>query len=272
MPMLEDLAVNKLLPDPTAELRNPRMVILHTMGGFLRGTDSHFRNPNVKTEAHFGIGGPEDPDGLDGVIWQWVDTSRRADANVDANAFAFSIETSDGNRKPIPAWSPKQIDALVRLIDRLCSLHGIPRRVVTDPHDPVGGIGWHTMWGAPSKWCAVSKECPGPARIEQFNNVLLPALGISPAGGGGGGPVSPLPGTVDPPWPGTVFKRRESSGEHVCLIQSKLRALGHPIAQVAGCPYGPQTEAAVRLFQAAHGLDDDGKVGKNTWNALFRVG
>ena len=272
MALFEDLAVNKLLPDPTVALTNPRMIIVHTMGGFLRGTDSHFRNPNVKTEAHFGIGGPEDPGGLDGVIWQWVDTSRRADANVEANAFALSIETSDGNRKPVPAWSPKQIDSLVRLIDRLCSLHGIPRRVVTDPHDPVGGLGWHTMFGAPSKWCAVSKECPGPARIEQFNSVLLPALGITPAGGGGGGPESPLPGAVDPPWPGIVFKRRESSGEHVCLIQSKLRALGHPIAQVAGCPYGPQTEAAVRLFQAAHGLDDDGKVGKNTWNTLFRVG
>ena len=270
MAMLDDLAVNKLLPDPTAALHNPRMLIIHTMGGFLRGTDAHFRNPSVKVEAHFGIGGPEDPEGLDGVIWQWVDTSRQADANVDANAFAISIETSDGNRKPVPAWSPKQIDSLVRLIDKLCSLHSIPKRVVGDPHDPVGGLGWHTMFGAPSKWCAISKECPGPARIDQFNTVLLPALGI------GSGPVPPPPPppplTVDPPWPGILFKRRESSGEHVCRIQNRLRALGHPIAQAAGCPFGPQTEAAVRLFQQSQGLDDDGKVGKNTWNALFKTG
>lgn len=271
MAVLGDLAVNKLLPDATAALPNPRMIIVHTMGGFLQGTDAHFRNPNVRVEAHFGIGGPEDPPGLDGVIWQWVDTSRQADANVDANAFALSIETSDGNRKPIPAWSPAQIDSLVRLIDRLCTLHGVPRRVVTDPHDPAGGLGWHTMFGAPSKWCAVSKECPGPARIEQFNSVLLPALGIPAGSGSGSGGSGPAPGTVDPPWPGIVFKRRVSSGPDVCRIQDRLRALGHPIAQVAGCPFGPQTEAAVRLFQQSRGLEDDGKVGQNTWNALFAV-
>jgi hypothetical protein len=271
MAVLEDLAVNKLLADPTAALVRPRMVIVHTMDGFLLGTDAHFRKPSVKVEAHFGIGGPHDPPGLDGVIWQWVDTSRQADANVEANDFAISIETSDGGHDPAPPWSQKQVESLVRLIERLCSLHGIPRRVVTDPHDPVGGLGWHTMFGAPSKWCAVSKTCPGPARIEQFRTEVLPALGVAVEPDPGGGTGGPAP-AVDPPWPGVVFKRRVSSGPDVCRIQARLRELGHPIDQIATCPFGPQTEAAVRLFQQSRGLTDDGKVGKDTWNALFAVG
>ncbi len=151
------------------------MIIFHTMNGTLRGTDSFFRE-TVATESHFGIGGSSDQ-GLDGVIWQWVDTERRADANRNANAFALSIETSDG-ADPDQPWSPRQLASLIALTRRLAELHDIPMRIVTSADDPIGGLGWHVMFGAPGPWALVAKTCPGPVRIAQLHDIVFPALGI----------------------------------------------------------------------------------------------
>lgn len=49
----------------------------------------------------------------------------------------------------------------------------------------------------------------------------------------------------------------------------------HDLLQIAapGTPgygvFGPKTEAAVREYQGTHGLDDDGRVGRQTWTALL---
>jgi N-acetyl-anhydromuramyl-L-alanine amidase AmpD len=268
MALLEDMATMKLLGDAAPRL-DPRMIIVHTMAGFLKGTDAEFHNSNL--ESHFGIGGPADGADFDGVIWQWVDTDRQADANRKANAFALSIETSDGKDHRNP-WSAKQLDSLIKLMGRLCDTHKIPRRVVTAWDDPVGGIGWHTMFGAPSNWTKVSKVCPGPTRIGQLHDTVFPALGVTaeagPNPGANPGPAA-TGGAVNPPFPGIVFKRHASSGPDVCRIQERLRALGHVIDRKPNCPFGPQTETAVIAFQKDHNLGDDGKVGKDTWNALF---
>lgn len=71
-----------------------------------------------------------------------------------------------------------------------------------------------------------------------------------------------------PPFPGVVLKRG-SDGPDVCLVQERLRELGHSIDSRPGCPFGPQTEKAVKAFQQSQGLEDDGRVGKLTWLALF---
>jgi N-acetylmuramoyl-L-alanine amidase len=171
--MFFDFAVKKPLPEAESQPRiTPRVVIVHTMDGTLLGTDSLFRS-EFKLESHFGIGGPTDGADLDGVIFQWMDTDRRADANLDANAFAISIETSDGG-DPSRPWSKKQLDALVRLISALCDHHGIPRRIC-DRADG-SGLGWHVMFGAPGPWTPVAKTCPGPVRIEQLKDTVFPAV------------------------------------------------------------------------------------------------
>jgi len=171
--MFFDLAVQKPLPEAESQLRiTPRVVIVHTMVGSLLGTDQLFRRKSG-LESHFGIGGPTDGADLDGVIFQWMDTDRRADANLNANAFAVSIETSDGGDESRP-WSPKQLDALIRLIGVLCDHHGIPRRIC-DRADG-SGLGWHVMFGAPGPWTPVAKTCPGPVRIAQLKDTVFPAV------------------------------------------------------------------------------------------------
>src|ERR1044071_6182477 len=57
------------------------------------------------------------------------------------------------------------------------------------------------------------------------------------------------------------------SGEHVTLLQERLRQLGHYEGWVDG-EYGSTTETAVLRFQEAAGLDQDGRVRETTWTAL----
>lgn len=56
-------------------------------------------------------------------------------------------------------------------------------------------------------------------------------------------------------------------GDNVTALQYLLRAHGADI--VVDGDFGPQTDAAVRQFQDAHGLAVDGKVGNQTWSAVI---
>jgi hypothetical protein len=83
-----------------------------------------------------------------------MDTGRRADANLDANAFAISIETEDNGDPDNFPWSRAQLESLRWLHAKLRAVHPtIPRRRCPGPRG--GGLGFHSMWGAPSPWTPV---------------------------------------------------------------------------------------------------------------------
>ncbi len=63
--------------------------------------------------------------------------------------------------------------------------------------------------------------------------------------------------------------RNGSKGAEVKTIQRLLNAMGHSCGKVDGI-FGSGTLAAVKAFQKAKGLDVDGIVGKNSWNALLK--
>ncbi|KNG93833.1 peptidoglycan-binding protein [Pseudaestuariivita atlantica] len=60
--------------------------------------------------------------------------------------------------------------------------------------------------------------------------------------------------------------RRGSFGASVAELQRLLAGAGFPTA--IDWDFGPATELAVLMFQRATGLEDDGIVGKDTWEAL----
>jgi N-acetylmuramoyl-L-alanine amidase len=62
------------------------------------------------------------------------------------------------------------------------------------------------------------------------------------------------------------------NGVIVKHVQKRLLQLGYSLG-VDGPDgyYGSNTEAAVKLFQEAKGLEVDGWVGRDTWTALFNV-
>lgn len=140
---------------------DPRVVILHTEATVGKA------QPHDGLEWHFMVFN-------NGAIDQLVDTNRRADANNKANGFAISIETEDDGSPDDDRWTPAQAAAIVLLLRWLHEQHNIP--LVRCP-DPFGsGIGYHTMFGAPSAWTPVVKSCPGAARKAQFDLEILPAL------------------------------------------------------------------------------------------------
>ena len=59
-----------------------------------------------------------------------------------------------------------------------------------------------------------------------------------------------------------------SSGDEVKALQSRLQQLGFYFGVLDG-DYGKGTRAAVKLFQAQHGLDDDGIAGQKTLEMLY---
>ena len=65
------------------------------------------------------------------------------------------------------------------------------------------------------------------------------------------------------PWP---VVKNGATGHPVKTLQYLLRARGHSV--VVDDVFGPNTEAAVKAFQAGHGLAADGIVGPVTWAAL----
>jgi hypothetical protein len=162
----------RLLPENTSAPRiTPRLLIMHSIVGSAEGAYRYFRDV-TNLESTFIVT-------LGGQVWQLMDTTRQADANYRANPFAVSVETEDNGDPDSEPWTGPQLDALVWLAEECHRVHRVPLRRA-DRWDG-SGLGYHTLFGAPSPWTPVSKTCPGRARIRQFDQVLLPRI----ARGGG---------------------------------------------------------------------------------------
>ncbi len=115
---------------------------------------------------------------------------------------------------------------------------------------------------------AVSKQCGAVALLERMVARKLVVLGEDVTGGQVHSQASTPMTPLAHPFPGVALKRQDK-GDNVGLVQNRLRALGFRIDAIAGNPFGPQTESAVKHFQGQHGLKATGRVGSDTWAALF---
>lgn len=146
-------------------------LIYHSTGtrAGARANRRYFDNPNesmekVRVESTFIID-------YDGEILQIMPASAKADANMIASRRAISVEVVGTADEP---YTPAQMVSCIDIARWACTEHPIARRVI--PREPLSGIGWHVMFGAPGPWTTVSgKECPGPQRILQVKNVIIPA-------------------------------------------------------------------------------------------------
>jgi len=149
-----------IAPGPTDPKIKPRVVILHVDAGNAESLYGWFNGPSGGVESHFFVK-------KTGEVEQYRDTSIQADANTDANDFAISIETQGF---AAGEWTPAQLASIKALILWCHTTHGIPL-VKVQTWDG-SGIGYHTLF--PGSWDKRGASCPGPDRIKQFNNVLVP--------------------------------------------------------------------------------------------------
>lgn len=157
------------LPENATQPRiSPQSFFVHSAAVDSANLHGYFTRQDVKLESHFFVR-------KDGVVEQFMDSEVRADANGEANGFALSAETEDDGKPDVQPWTAQQLSALIDLIGWACDTHNIPRRLLArwDGH----GVGWHSQFGAPSPLTSVrGKTCPGRVRIQQFKDIVLPAV------------------------------------------------------------------------------------------------
>lgn len=183
-------------------MRAHNIVCVHTMVGSLSGTRRWFADGNGPgyhgSESHFGTF-------PDGRKLQWQDIAHSADANRDGNGDVISIENADmgpgfpdwdtGSADNVPPFTPAQVEANAQIIAWACSTEahadcprswvchreGIPIRLVPDTRPGRRGIAYHRQGCDPwrveggVRWSSsYGKGCPGPARIRQTVNLIIP--------------------------------------------------------------------------------------------------
>lgn len=244
----------------------PRILVYHTMVGYLRSTEDMFRQSGYTgTESTWGVGGPWDGAALDGVAWQWQGVLWQADAQFEANAWANSIETSDGGiwKPATPEWSDKQVQKLIDIGAWWCKNTGNPPEIAKSYDGR--GLGYHQLF---RQWNQDSHNCPGPKRVAQFRDLIVP--GIQKALDDPPGPPPPPPNTA-PAFPlssGDWFGPGGTLHQHgLDKWQRQMRNRGWTIG-VDG-EYGPQTAGVAHDFQHEKGLKVDSLIGPSTWKAAW---
>lgn len=231
----------------------PIGVILHVDAGNVGDLHNYFNGPSGGIESHFHV--PKT-----GTPFQYRDTSREADANYHGNSFLksgkrygfISVETQG---LASGEWTDHQLDEIKKLLLWANKTHGIPLRRC--PAWNEAGVGWHVMWGAPGPWTPHAKVCPGPDRVEQFNNILVPWFSHATA------PTTPTPAEDDMPYTEAQLRAMtqaeleeygarlwaNSTGTGAKFIANTKAQLASLTTQVAGLT------AAVKAMAGQQGID-----------------
>lgn len=135
--------------------------VMHIEQGSEAGTNSWFKNPSAQVSAHFG-------NAKDGSLYQFVDTSRVAWAEMGYNSDAISIEHEGLSGQSL---TPEQIATDVGLYEWLHTTHGIP--LVRTVHPSIPGWIGHGELGYMG---GDHPDCPGEPVLCQIPHILAGAV------------------------------------------------------------------------------------------------
>jgi len=208
----------------------PQVLVLHSMAGLLAGVDAQPAAQGRCARYHFGVGGPWDSKDLDGAVWQWQP--------LQPGRATTSVDTSDGG-DPLRPWSSRQLAALVSLGVWWCRQTGHPARLVRSATE--AGIGYHAQF---SEWNPDGRTCPGPTRIAQLHDVVIPRIATALTQAV---PLSSL-ATVPTATVSTATVSTQTPGADMPLTQDDLNKIA---ATVWGATFGgsPTTGAMLQRAQ-----------------------
>lgn len=273
------------LPSSSLSLHN--RVNLHTAVA-LGSLHGYFNQPN-RPSSHFYVL-------KSGAVEQYVDTGKRAEADLDGNDATVSIETEGGTSSDPDAetWTPAQVEAIVDLCRWIMDTHNIPLRLATSSKtdSTSKGLSWHRLGidgnfpalpsilagrqqrgGGMHYSSSFGKVCPGDKKIEQVPGILEAILG------------GPLPDTPPPPssgganlvvdgWWGEQTTRRlqQELGTPVDgILSHQIRMPENQAilsAQWDNTGKGSQCIRAVQSLIAMPSSERDGLIGPKTITAI----
>ena len=159
----------------TSPAMDPTLVVVHSNAGTSGDLHGWWESNPDGLMSHFQIG-------INGELWQYVDTGRQAYANVEANGYGISIESANNpGHTAMPGfdtdrWQGAQLATLTRLLRWIGITHPqIPMRWCTDGRT---GIGAHDEF---PQWTTPGHQCPGAARAAQLRDEIVPSLGPAPS-------------------------------------------------------------------------------------------
>ena len=272
--------VQRPSPNYSPTAIRPRLVVVHLMEGGYAGSIEWLCMPSVKASAHLCM----NADGSE--FTQLVPLQFKAWAQCAYNSAAISIEapgfTAKGVAEPTLrglAWATAWLLVAYGLPCRwaaggagegFCSHHDLG--VAGGGHVdicPVGDQTWMRFEGLVSQQYAALKA--GPLPVWALYGLPAPHQ-VASSEGSASPEVSH--GGADRSEPGDDHAHPTPSGYphgSTADLQWRLnKANVKPLLRVDGW-WGPQTIAALKAFQAAHGLVIDGKIGPRTWQALDKA-
>lgn len=200
-----------------------------------------------------------------GIVEQYVDTKYQAPANLYGNATCISTETQGGVRNAnSEPWTDAQVKALAQLSKWLHETHDIPLQVMPNSKRASRGVGYHRLGVDPYRvsggelWStAYGKICPGQGKINQVDDIVAKAKGVS---------VAPRP----PSQPSKPAKNYLEFGDKGTKVKNLQRLLNVelPATLKEDGVFGAATRTAVRKYQLSRGLVIDGIAGPATMSAL----
>lgn len=206
-----------------------------------------FAKESRRASSNYGIG-------TDGRVGMYVEEANRSwcSGSRDNDHQAITIEVANDSGAPEWHVSDKAMSKLIKLCVDICKRNGIERLNFTG--DAKGNLTMHKYFQDTS--------CPGKYLESKFPYIadeVNKALGHT---------VEEGDKTVDIEL--LVLRKGENRGNpQIKTLQRLLKQLGYYKKNIDGS-FGGGTRDAVEDFQAEHGLEVDGVVGKATWTELLK--